>query len=62
MSSLPMLKSHKLYLYGAVIMGIGSISFYNESLKMINILDNLDTKYLKQYQEFARNTGFENIA
>lgn len=50
MSSLPMLKSHKLYLYGGIIMGIGSISFYNESLKMITLLDNLDAKYLKQYQ------------
>ena len=38
MSNLPMKRSHKVYIYTAIVMSLSSISFYMSSLPLTNML------------------------
>ena len=51
MSNLPMLKSHKIYIYTALVMTISSASFYMSSVPLADMLVKLDEKYEKVYQQ-----------
>lgn len=49
MSNLPMIRSHKAYVYTAVVMSISSLSYYLSSLPMTQMLVDLDKKYQSAY-------------
>ena len=42
MSSLPMKKTHKIYIYGGLIMTISTASFYRSSLPLVDLLEKFD--------------------
>ncbi len=45
MSSLPMKKTHKIYIYGGLIMTASTISFYKSSLPLVDMLEKFDEIY-----------------
>ena len=62
MSSLPMMKSHKLYIYTGLVMTVSSASFYMSSIPLANMLIELDEKYESTYKKHIKDNNFEGIA
>jgi hypothetical protein len=58
MSSLPIKKTHKVYIYGGLIMAISTVSFYRSSLQLVELLEDFDKKYEDQYKKYVKETGF----
>lgn len=54
MSSLPMKKTHKVYIYGALIMTTSTASFYRSSLPLVDMLEKFDEIYKLQYETFVK--------
>lgn len=61
MSSLPMIRTHKVYIYTGVLMSIASVSFYISSIPLTEMLINLDTKYEATYRKHIKDNNFEGI-
>jgi hypothetical protein len=58
MSSLPIKKTHKAYIYGGLVMTISTVSFYMSSLPLVEMLEDFDKKYEDQYKKYVKETGF----
>lgn len=54
MSSLPMRKDKKIYIYGGIVMTLSTASFYRSSLPLVEMLERLDKVYEDQYKKFVR--------
>lgn len=54
MSSLPMRKDKKIYIYGGIVMTLSTVSFYRSSLPLVEMLERLDKVYEDQYKKFVR--------
>lgn len=61
MSSLPMKKTHKAYIYGSLVMSLTTVSFYKSSLPLVELLEEFDKKYDEQYKRYVKETGFEGV-
>lgn len=61
MSSLPIKKTHKAYIYGGLVMTISTVSFYMSSLPLVEMLEDFDKKYEEQYKKYVKETGFEGV-
>jgi hypothetical protein len=61
MSSLPIKKTHKAYIYGGLVMSISTVSFYMSSLPLVEMLEDFDKKYEEQYKKYVKETGFEGV-
>ncbi len=54
MSSLPMKKTHKIYIYGGLIMTISTASFYRSSLPLVDLLEKFDKQYQEDYKKYVK--------
>lgn len=54
MSSLPMKKDKKVYIYGGIVMALSTISFYRSSMPLVDMLERLDKQYEEQYKKYVR--------
>ena len=56
-----MLRSHKVYIYTAAVMGISSISFFLSSQYLTGMLMDLDSKYEATYKKHIKDKNYEGI-
>lgn len=54
MSSLPMKKDKKIYIYGGIVMSLSTVSFYRSSLPLVEMLERMDTVYEEQYKKYVK--------
>lgn len=58
MSNLPMMRSHRAYIYTAVVMSISSISYYLSSQTLTAMLTELDTEYQRTYERQIKQKNY----
>ncbi len=61
-SSLPIPRNRKMYIYIGLIGSISSMSFYRSSLQLVDLLEQLDNKYKQQFDKYTKEHGYQGIA
>lgn len=62
MSSFPISRNRKMYIYSGVVMAISSLSFWRASLPLTDMLIKLDEKYEETYKKYLREKAYEGVA
>lgn len=58
MSNLPIIRSHRAYIYTGLVMTISSISYYYSSIPLTEMLVSLDKKYQSVYDKKIKASNY----